>query len=61
LIAGLDFGLLGYVIVGLFLATWASSVAVWKLGGFDAPGSRRILPVDRQTHGDDDGARPRAH
>ncbi|MGH8801211.1 MAG: HoxN/HupN/NixA family nickel/cobalt transporter, partial [Casimicrobiaceae bacterium] len=31
-IANLDFGLLGYLIVGLFLVAWAVSVAVWKLG-----------------------------
>jgi nickel/cobalt transporter (NiCoT) family protein len=31
-VAGLDFGALGYVIVGLFLLAWGVSVAVWKLG-----------------------------
>jgi nickel/cobalt transporter (NiCoT) family protein len=31
-IAGLDFGALGYVIVGLFLLAWALSVVVWKFG-----------------------------
>ncbi len=31
-VAQLDFGKLGYVIVGLFLLAWASSVAVWKFG-----------------------------
>jgi high-affinity nickel-transport protein len=31
-IGALDFGLLGYVIVGLFLGSWALSVALWKLG-----------------------------
>ncbi|MGH8192520.1 MAG: HoxN/HupN/NixA family nickel/cobalt transporter [Rhodanobacteraceae bacterium] len=34
-IVALDFGTLGYVIVGLFLFAWAVSVAVWKLGHFD--------------------------
>ena len=28
----LDFEVLGYIIVGLFLATWAVSYAVWKVG-----------------------------
>ena len=28
----LDFGTLGYAIVGLFVLTWAASFAVWKLG-----------------------------
>jgi nickel/cobalt transporter (NiCoT) family protein len=27
-----DFGVLGYVVVGLFLLAWGCSVAVWKLG-----------------------------
>jgi high-affinity nickel-transport protein len=31
-IAGLDFGVLGYVIVGLFLLAWGLSVALWKFG-----------------------------
>ncbi len=31
-IAGLDFGMLGYLIVGLFLLAWGLSVAVWKFG-----------------------------
>ena len=31
-LAELDFGILGYLIVGLFLAAWGMSVAVWKFG-----------------------------
>jgi nickel/cobalt transporter (NiCoT) family protein len=31
-VGGLDFGMLGYVIVGLFLAAWGLSVALWKFG-----------------------------
>jgi high-affinity nickel-transport protein len=31
-VAALDFGLLGYVIVGLFLVGWMLSVALWKFG-----------------------------
>jgi nickel/cobalt transporter (NiCoT) family protein len=31
-VGGLDFGILGYVIVGLFLLAWAMSVAFWKFG-----------------------------
>lgn len=31
-IAELDFGVLGYVIVGLFLLAWGLSVALWKFG-----------------------------
>jgi high-affinity nickel-transport protein len=32
LIAQLDFGTFGYVVVGLFLFAWGCSVALWKLG-----------------------------
>jgi len=31
-LAGLDFGTLGYAVVGLFVLTWAASVAIWKAG-----------------------------
>jgi len=34
-VAGLDFGIVGYVIVGLFLAAWGLSVAYWKVGRFE--------------------------
>jgi high-affinity nickel-transport protein len=52
-VAGLDFGVLGYVIVGLFLAAWASSVAVWKLGGLEAGYSAGgTLHVHPHTHSD---------
>jgi high-affinity nickel-transport protein len=32
LVAGIDFGMIGYFIVGLFLLAWGVSVAVWKFG-----------------------------
>jgi len=31
-LAGLDFGTLGYGIVGLFVVTWAIAYGVWKVG-----------------------------
>ncbi|MFG2634507.1 HoxN/HupN/NixA family nickel/cobalt transporter [Streptomyces sp. NPDC048362] len=31
-ISGLDLNVIGYVIVGLFLATWAVALVVWKVG-----------------------------
>jgi nickel/cobalt transporter (NiCoT) family protein len=31
-VAGLDFGMLGYMIVGIFLVAWGISVALWKFG-----------------------------
>ena len=39
LVAGLDFGTLGYLIVGLFLLAWALSVALWKFGRIEQRGS----------------------
>lgn len=32
IVAGLDFGVLGYVIVGTFLLAWGVSAALWKFG-----------------------------
>lgn len=34
-VRGLNFGMLGYVIVAMFLLAWALSVALWKLGGIE--------------------------
>jgi high-affinity nickel-transport protein len=34
-VAAINFGVLGYIIVGMFLLAWASSVAFWKVGGLD--------------------------
>jgi len=39
-VAELDFGVLGYLIVGLFLLAWALSVAVWKFGRLEERYSR---------------------
>jgi nickel/cobalt transporter (NiCoT) family protein len=46
-IAALDFGLLGYVIVGLFLLAWSLSVAVWKFGRLE---QRFSLVAQPQPH-----------
>ena len=49
-IARLDFGSFGYMIVGLFLFAWASSVAVWNFGRIE----RRygVVPHNHaDTHG----------
>src|ERR1700679_4378810 len=35
LVTGLSFGMLGYVIVAMFLLAWALSVAFWKFGGIE--------------------------
>jgi nickel/cobalt transporter (NiCoT) family protein len=42
-VAGLDFGVLGYVIVGLFLAAWGLSVAAWKFGGYEERASPSLV------------------
>jgi high-affinity nickel-transport protein len=34
-LGGLDLGRLGYVVVGLFAATWLCSLALWKTGRFE--------------------------
>jgi high-affinity nickel-transport protein len=31
-VAGLDFGILGYLIVAVFVAAWLASAALWKFG-----------------------------
>jgi len=48
-LAGLDFGKLGYGIVGIFVLTWAASVVFWKArrveerwSGFVAPNGRNV-------------------
>jgi high-affinity nickel-transport protein len=52
-VAGLDFGMLGYVIVGLFLLAWGLSVAWWKFGRLGEPGLRAVeLHQHSHAHGD---------
>jgi high-affinity nickel-transport protein len=58
-VAGLDFGMLGYVIVGLFLFGWGLSVALWKFGRLE----RRELAsvaLHRHPHAHG-GASPHVH
>jgi nickel/cobalt transporter (NiCoT) family protein len=35
-LGGLDFNRIGYVVVGLFVATWAFSIVVWKTRRIEA-------------------------
>jgi high-affinity nickel-transport protein len=52
-LGGLDFGALGYIVVGLFLLAWALSVAIWKLGRFEQHRSPRVGPhVHAHLHSD---------
>jgi nickel/cobalt transporter (NiCoT) family protein len=55
LIAALDFGILGYLIVGLFLFAWALSVAVWRFGRVEERFGGQGAP-HRHTHTHDGGA-----
>ena len=58
-IVGLDFGKLGYVIVGMFLLCWGLSVAIWKLGRMDA---REVAEAPAHSHGHaHDGNAAHAH
>jgi high-affinity nickel-transport protein len=41
-IANIDLNTAGFIIVGLFLAVWVVSGAVWKLGNFEARWERRL-------------------
>jgi nickel/cobalt transporter (NiCoT) family protein len=43
-IGALDFGYLGYFIVGMFLMAWGISVAIWKYRGFEQRGSPALTP-----------------
>jgi high-affinity nickel-transport protein len=50
--AGIDFGIMGYVIVGLFLLAWAVSVAWWKLGRVETRQGRGALHAHPHKHPD---------
>jgi high-affinity nickel-transport protein len=45
-IAGLDLDLVGYIIVGLFVATWAIAVLVWKLGRIEEKWTAPVAQSD---------------
>jgi high-affinity nickel-transport protein len=50
-IGGLDFGALGYIIVGLFLVGWCLSVAFWKFGRIESRYASHLGPhVHRHKH-----------
>lgn len=48
-VAGLDFGVLGYLIVGMFLVAWGLSAALWKFGHIEERLGMQFLPHDH-TH-----------
>jgi high-affinity nickel-transport protein len=43
-VAGLDFGMMGYLIVGMFLVAWGLSVGLWKFGRIEQRYSMNIGP-----------------
>jgi high-affinity nickel-transport protein len=55
-IAALNFGVLGYLIVGLFLLAWALSVAVWKFGRMEERLGFNFAP-HAHVHVHEDGVR----
>lgn len=58
-VAELDFGVLGYVIVGLFLLAWGLSVALWKFGRIEQRyGQHHGLHNHSHTH---DGGTAHVH
>jgi high-affinity nickel-transport protein len=44
LLARLDFGVLGYLIVGMFLLAWGLSVALWKFGHIERRYGMQFIP-----------------
>jgi high-affinity nickel-transport protein len=59
-VVGLNFGILGYLIVGLFLLAWGASVAYWKFGRIEqryslhgAPHTHRHVHADGSEHSHD--------
>jgi nickel/cobalt transporter (NiCoT) family protein len=55
-ITALNFGVLGYIIVGMFLLAWTSSVAFWKFGRMEQRYSPQIGP-HAHTHVHADGSK----
>lgn len=50
-IGALDFGALGYVIVGIFLMAWGTAVALWKFSRIEErQGQRRVTHAHEHMH-----------
>ncbi|WP_436848026.1 HoxN/HupN/NixA family nickel/cobalt transporter [Streptomyces collinus] len=48
-ISGLDLNIIGYVIVGLFFATWVIALVVWKVGRIEEKWTAGLRPAQEQT------------
>jgi high-affinity nickel-transport protein len=61
-IAALDFGILGYLIVGLFLLAWGLSVGIWKFGRIEEQYSMSLSPHSHtHVHGGMQHSHDHAH
>jgi high-affinity nickel-transport protein len=56
LVASLDFGVLGYLVVGMFLLAWGLSVALWKYGQVEKRYGTQFIP-HVHTHEHEGGLR----
>jgi high-affinity nickel-transport protein len=45
-VENIDINLLGFIIVGMFIATWAIALAVWKLGHIEERWNAHLTPTD---------------
>ena len=52
-VAALDFGVLGYIIVALFLLAWALSVGLWKFGRLEERHTAQLAPRGHAHHHSD--------
>lgn len=48
-ISGLDLNTVGFVIVGLFVATWAAALTAWKLGRIEEKWTAGLRPAEQQA------------
>jgi high-affinity nickel-transport protein len=45
--AGFDINKAGFVIVGMFVVTWAAALAIWRFGHIEEKWSARLQPADQ--------------
>lgn len=48
-VGGLDLNIIGYLVVGLFVATWIAAFAVWKFGRIEEKWSANLRPGDEPS------------
>ena len=53
LVGEVDFGIVGYAVVGIFLMAWGTAVALWKFGRVEERHrAARYLTAETHTHAD---------